>query len=55
MNNSSAADVPRRIAPLIARTLNPKHSQRFAVPAHHEIVESLRRLVFADVIHHEHS
>ena len=37
-----------RIAHVVARTLEPKPRQRFAVPAHHEIVESLGRLVFPD-------
>ena len=43
---------PTRLVHVIARTLKPKPSQRFVVPAHHEIVESLWRLVFPDVVLH---
>ena len=36
---------------IVARALEPKARQRFVVPAHHEIVESLWRLVFPDILH----
>ena len=40
-----------RFAPVVARPLKPKPSQRLVVRTHHEIVESLWRLVFPTVFH----